>query len=364
MRLMNNVTLILIALCLIAPMGLAQTDAATNDCPDRAAQVENDEKALVQILIFGLSTFYFEPSIEYPERVTAYFASAENHHMKIRTGEKGQNGILKWSQNTHDFSGSTVRINSDSELCITKTEAPGSSGYPSDQKGARDARWILNAHEIDDEAEFTPHAAKARLFIDGGALENCAFVSNEYYRGTCKMKSQGKANFNRAISEAMVVRFEVDKPSDRNSQRIVLIASKEDMEAEIEAALIDLDNCADDDCVKWGDREYRYVYDVVIHNSPEPNCEPRTMMSNHGRHLRDMFEGGGHLTNWDVAGVRSANNTYDCCDDFEPLCWKHFKQYEYQDEASSQSPAGQRSRKPECVEALSNPPACPLVGYP
>jgi hypothetical protein len=305
------------------------------------------DKALVQVLIYGLAVFDFDRDRSGDlAQVSVHFPTVSMHTKQIGQGILSDDGFV-WDFIDTDFSNKTLRLNLAGDL----EEAVGlgtfdPDGFPRDQAEARDVRWMLEGRDVGGDVNFDSSKASSRLLLHSGTLETCALVHDPTGDEVCRVRNEnGSERFKRSVSEYMVLRLAVDR---RDGVKVL-----RDPGGELVINEIDIEDCEHDpkECVEWKADLYRFIYDIVVRNVPDNLSGNRVMKSVHGNVLRDFFP-VNDFTDWEVISpdCELDPNTLEwecttCKVLVQPKCWSHFLRYFPQSSGLNAS-------------------VCPFVGYP
>lgn len=272
-----------------------------------SAQVSTD-KALVQVLIYGLAAF----KRDYDDagrliKISAHLPEVANpkHVFGLYRGTyTGQHG---WKKVTEDdmnvplsIEGKEIRVKMMGNLSQMKVATIGA--YPEDAAAAADVGWMLRANEIDDATGFDEKYASTHVIFENGTLETCALVFNpKPWNKTCKVKVKNKKHVERSASEIMVVRGWVPKSSGAATVQIELKG--------LQTQTVTIPETGGDS-VTWDNVTYSSVIDIAINNIYD--TPGRLMMTDHGNYLKKLFPGASRSWNLEAS---------DCRPDLQPVCW-------------------------------------------
>lgn len=323
-------------------------DGQTTEAGDaRAAELVTD-KALVQVLFYGLMVFDTEKvSADSPE-LGVYLRRIPSHRALLSVGISNHQGHT-WKTLENLRGVKTLSFNLAGDLRVDPSDDLGN--YPG-KNDASDPGWMLSVAQLEraargpNRAQLTP-----RVLFRSGTLETCGLV-HEREGGICRIRSGGLGTHPtvvRSMAEYMVVRQEVELDHPL----------KADLDGRsIEITPTELSGCTAENptaCVRWGDKLYGKVFDVAIRNlpDPKPGDGQRTMSTNHAQRLKGIFPGAAN--SWKMVSPDcDADGHCKCADStLQPSCFEYFSQF---------TEVG-NWKKTEMMSGTDRP-ICPLVSYP
>lgn len=333
-------------------------EATSTDQPQGAQASNLTDKALVQVLIYGLSTLRVEKdqdgTITAITAITALLPPAIDHVMAL---DRVDPGSKKWKRVEMNDQSTTLRLDDSTirllvggnpicspQPCLSERRGMFPLGdYPSQNSDdGADVRWMVNyKDDLEESGAVKPGAGTTRMVFDAGTLETCGLVHPPRDFGpVCRVSIPGNnIPFVQSASEYMVVRHTIPKDS---KLQVIVIDAQGTQTVTIKPS--------DAGPVIWNGATYDQVYDIALRNTLEsPTYRP--MVSDHGNLLRAHFD--------PVTTNSWAATSPDCNDDdgdgkwicttcqtcSQPPCWDYFRRLFPQ-------PGG------------SDRPICPLVGYP
>lgn len=361
---------------------MAETEKAGDEVSALANAVELstdvvEEPALVQVLVSGLSVFRIDSKTAGDG---VFFPELSDHRLILSTGVGAYN-VPEWNvekgKETSELAGYRIELigtatGLDKRTILSNDPA---TGKPGTAEEATDYRWLLNAGLLGGSVtEFNQGKNNgAWLILDKFTLETCALVLDQKLETSCMVRPIKTMNrFQKlAASEMMVLRLEV--MTNEAKKKLIRLVAPDDSTEEIKVMRRDLGDCqtAQSKCVRWSkdgsqqaEREYRWVYDVDLRNVPEPKPGPtrRTMRSEHGKHLKNLFP-RRKFNDWEIftpgCDGTDPSRCNEMCGGPQPPCWEHFKSF----------PAPSivwNGKDPGLLEPLGplDVAICPMVQYP
>lgn len=288
---------------------------------------EVDQLGLVQVLIYGLAAWEFEPKFQkHPSAVHVHFpeVNSPRHTMDLSWGyQRGWNVLAK------DFGGKTITLGSGNALVAF--QGAGSLGeYPKTPEESMDVRWMLGADDFEPtgtvkgtDYKYQHLSTTAHINLDGGTLETCGLVHSKDIKEVCRVDLDS-SGLKTSASEYMVLRYEVKNMS---------------------AILVDVGGTkhpivpTEGSSVFWGGTTYTQVFDVRLRNASKPSG--RVMKTLHANKLQDFYPKA--MKSWYVsssdytAGKCRSKTTEATPRDLQAPCLLYFKK-EYGEPSGTKRP--------------------------
>ena len=314
---------------LFSACGPRTTDTETaREHGETAAQLIDEEQALVQVLIYGLAAFEIERDAnEKPTKITALMPRAALHTPNLAAG-RIINGKREWLS-VQDVPDTTITF--DLAGLLDNEKGTNTLGeYPTSKQEAADIRWMLRYGKIDDNPGIDPSEATTRIVFEAGTLETCGLVhAPREGPSVCKVEVKNDKNYIRSISEYMVLRHPV--AFDTSEVEVILTAGAQEQRIPIAPTC---GPCPITESVTWNGTTYKKIFNIALRN-PFDQPEERTMDSHHAdNHLKDLFPNAAK--SWYMVSPDcnddDGDGVWECPDcnrqDRQPFCWDYFQTFE------------------------------------
>lgn len=339
----------------------SQSTAASAE--PRGSQANNRTgDALVQVLIYGLSTLQVEKDQAGTiTAITALLPPATDHGQRLSRGRylnrvHSYEPIAKADDKTDiKLDAATIRLLvNDQPICspqpclseqrgmFTLGDYPKRDDTMKIDQGA-DVRWLINYDEIEDASlrKIDPSKATTIMAFAAGTLETCALVFPPGdFDSVCRVRMSQAKSFVQSASEYMVIRH----PIPANA------SLKLEIDRGVQKQYVTIP-ATGGDSVTWNGTTYTKVFDISLANITPTGS--RDMNSDHAEmHLKTFFPKAANPWNLDTPDCKPSTTqpgTLDCGDcktGRQPMCWDYIKKL------VGESAGG------------SDRPICPLVGYP